>query len=69
MDEDIYRNPETRRVFYVGASRAKHYLDFVSLLSDHQEKILAERVSERSKKNVRLAIMAGLKVKVMAQKL
>lgn len=69
VDEDIYRNPETRRVFYVGASRAKHYLDFVSLLSDHQEKILAERVSERSKKNVRLAIMAGLKVKVMAQKL
>lgn len=44
IDDDTFRNPETKRIFYVGTSRAKHYLELVAILNSNQERALAERL-------------------------
>lgn len=64
IDDETFKNPETRRIFYVGTSRAKHYLDLIAILDTNQERILAERLTDNVQKNVRIAIMGGLKVKI-----
>lgn len=67
IDDDTFRNPETKRIFYVGTSRAKHYLELVAILNTNQERALAQRLSENGQINARIAIMGGLKVKIAAK--
>ena len=59
-----FKSAENRRIFYVGSSRAKNYLDYVSLLNDEEEKDMAEELIGVSKKNPRISIMGALKVKI-----
>lgn len=65
IDANTFKDAENRRVFYVGSSRAKNFLDLVTVLSDKEERILAEELTGSIKKNARMAIMSGLKVKIV----
>ena len=60
-DAQTFSNDEGRRLFYVGASRGKHYLNVAVLLSSEEEEALAEAIKEKGL-NSRLRIMNGLKV-------
>lgn len=64
IDANTFKDAESRRVFYVGSSRARNFLDLVTVLSDKEESLLAEELTGSSKKNVRMSIMSGLKVKI-----
>lgn len=61
---DSFSDFEHRKVYYVGASRAKHFLNFVSVLSEDGEKTLAEALTGEKNRTARMAIMRGLKVKI-----
>ena len=64
ISQDSFSSEEQRRVFYVGTSRAKHFLDFICVLSQSQEKQLAISLSQDVKRNARMAIMNGLRVRI-----
>ncbi|RRD63899.1 nuclease-related domain-containing DEAD/DEAH box helicase [Fretibacterium sp. OH1220_COT-178] len=55
---------ERRKVFYVGASRAKHFLNFIAVLSPEGEDKLAESLTGEKKRATRMAIMNSLRVKI-----
>lgn len=63
LDENVFANEETRRLFYVGASRAKHFLDIICVIDKANEISLAKDLSYNVK-NARLTIAKELKVKV-----
>ena len=65
VDEKTFRAEEERRVFYVGASRAKHFLDVFSVINDEKIPDLAEAITGTKNKNPKAAIGSGLKVKIM----
>ena len=65
VDEKTFESEEDRRVFYVGASRAKHFLDIFSLLRDEEISRIAEAISGTKNKNPKASIGSGLKVKIM----
>lgn len=65
VDEKTFNSSEERRVFYVGASRAKHFLDIFSLMDDIAISQLAEAITGTKNKNPKAAIGSGLKVKIM----
>lgn len=66
MDESSFLSEEAKRVLYVGASRAKHYLDIVTTMSDHQLNQTAEVLQGRPAKNPKTVIASLLKVKISA---
>lgn len=63
LDENAFAHDETRRLFYVGASRAKHFLDIICVIDKANEINLAKDLSNNVK-NARLTIAKELKVKV-----
>ncbi len=65
VDEKTFMSEEERRVFYVGASRAKHFLDVFSLISDEEIPDFAEAITGTRNKNPKASIGSGLKVKIM----
>lgn len=64
VNEETFKNDELRRVLYVGTSRAKHYLDFVTMLNDNQIMEFSEAISGQKSKNAKLIISSILKVKI-----
>ena len=68
VDVDIktFSSDEDRRVFYVGASRAKHLLDVFSVLNDNEIPQFAEAITGSKSKNPKAAIGSGLKVKLLS---
>lgn len=65
VDEKTFDSEEGRRVFYVGASRARHYLDIFAIIKDDQIPCFAEAVTGKKTKNPKAAIGSKLKVKIM----
>lgn len=65
VDEKTFKSEEERRVFYVGASRAKHFLDVFSLIDNEEISRFAEAITGIKNKNPKAAIGSGLKVKIM----
>lgn len=64
VDEKTFFSEEERRVFYVGASRAKHYLDIFSCVNDTKLVEIASLVGDGNIKNPKAAIGSGLKVRI-----
>lgn len=61
VDDKLFSSDEGRCLFYVGASRAKHFLNIAALLSPDEEDALSNSINADGK-NARLCIMNGLKV-------
>ena len=66
VDNSCFLDDEKRRVFYVGASRAKHYLDIVSVMSDEETNSMVLLLTGEKKKNAKLALGSSLKVKIVS---
>ena len=64
INDETFESAEARRIYYVGASRAKHYLDFISIINSQQEKKIGNALLSDGPKNSRMAIMKALKVSV-----
>lgn len=67
MDDSVFLNEEARRVLYVGASRARNILEFVSMLDDEQQRTIAEHLSGQVSKNAKFVIASQLKVKIAVE--
>lgn len=68
VDEESFCDDENKRLFYVGASRAKHHLDIV-FVGDEERLVNAEKdLSEDKYPNAMIGIARCLNVKPMANK-
>ncbi len=65
VDEKTFKSEEERRVFYVGASRAKHFLDVFSDVKEEDMLKFSEAITGTKNKNPKAAIGSGLKVKIL----
>jgi len=63
LDKSTFSTEGAKRLLYVGASRAKNYLDFIAVLNDNQLSEIAEQLTDKKQKFPRPAIAAQLKVK------
>lgn len=65
VDDKTFSIEEEKRVFYVGASRAKHYLDIFTCLDDAEVAKMAVSINEgKTVKNPKAMIGSKLKVKI-----
>lgn len=64
VDERTFSSDEERRVFYVGSSRARHYLEIFTVLNDDEIPKFATAITGGAAKNPKAAIGSGLKVKI-----
>ncbi|PTJ26488.1 ATP-dependent helicase, partial [Staphylococcus simulans] len=64
IDAETFKNDENRRVFYVGASRAKSQLELISVLSDAEEKEMIYSLTKGTGRR-RLLLSSNLKVKII----
>lgn len=62
VDDKNFDNAEGRRLFYVGASRAKHYLDIVCNVNETQLQSIAESIEGRKAIFPGSSIAKGLQV-------
>lgn len=68
IDALAFDTPEARNLFYVGASRAKDFLDIVAVLDSEDLQILAEVLNGRQPlKNIAAKIASTLKVRIMKE--
>lgn len=63
VDQETFADDESKRLFYVGASRAKHYLDIIHCESDEDLKELASELAGEESKRALVDIAKGLNVK------
>lgn len=63
LDEKTFQTEEGKRLFYVGASRGKHFLEIVSILDNKKIEELATQLAGKKPANPNLALMTYLKVK------
>ena len=63
VDENTFANEESKRLFYVGTSRAKHFLDIVYQGDNEGLSAIAEEVFDESVPTPILGIARGLNVK------
>lgn len=63
VDQETFADDTNRRLFYVGASRAKHYLDIIHCGDDNDLKILASELAGEASKRPLVDIAKGLNVK------
>lgn len=63
VDENTFSDDQSRRLFYVGASRAKHLLDILCVIDKANELKMAQCLAN-DVKNARLTLAQELKVKV-----
>ncbi len=68
VSDETFESSEARRIYYVGASRAKHFLDFVTTINSQQERKISVSLLSEGPKNPRMAIMKALKVSVKEYK-
>lgn len=66
VDDSCFLDDEKRRVFYVESSRAKHFLDIVSVMDDQHVNNMVVQLTGEEKKNARLALASFLKVKLVS---
>jgi DNA helicase IV len=67
VDEKTFASEEERRVFYVGSSRAKHYLEIFTCMDDEELVNMATAINNGvSVKNPKATIGSKLKVKIVA---
>lgn len=64
VDAETFSNNEERRVFYVGASRAKSYLEIVALANKEEEKLLYKTISKGESER-KAVLLSNLKTKVL----
>ena len=64
MDSTIFSTEENKRVFYVGSSRAKTFLDIFSCLTPDDEKIIVSQLSNQESSLTRFAITRDLNVNI-----
>lgn len=67
VDETTFETEESKRVFYVGTSRAKHFLEFVSVIDEKQLSLMADRLVGQKAKNAKLTLGSQLKVKLIVE--
>jgi hypothetical protein len=67
VDAATFETPEARNLFYVGASRARHFLDVVTVLDDAQLKALCDALSGQSDKKTVAKIASALKVRIVKE--
>lgn len=65
LDEQVFSDEEACRVFYVGTSRAKHFLEMVSVVNDYQLKLMAILLNKDIQSKPKAVISSALKVKVL----
>lgn len=63
VDQDTFADDENKRLFYVGASRAKHYLDIIHCGDEEDLKVLANELAGEESKRPLVDIAKGLNVK------
>jgi ATP-dependent exoDNAse (exonuclease V) beta subunit len=66
VDDSCFFDDEKRRVFYVGSSRAKHFLDIVSVMDDQHVSNMVAQLTGEEKRNTILAFASFLKVKLVS---
>ncbi|MBN2455167.1 MAG: AAA family ATPase [Sedimentisphaerales bacterium] len=64
MDDESFATDIAKMVLYVGASRAKHFLEFISVMNTEQLSRMAELICGRNTKNSKMIIGSQLKVKL-----
>jgi len=65
VNASTFESPESRNLFYVGASRAKGFLDIIALLDGEQMQALGEALTNAQiTKNVAAKIASTLKVRI-----
>ena len=65
VDASTFESNESRNLFYVGASRAKDFLDIIALLDDEQMRTLCGAlINDHTTKNVAAKIASTLKVRI-----
>ena len=67
VDKKTFSSKEERRVFYVGASRAKHFLEIFTIMNDCDIPKFAESITGLKTKNPKAAIGSSLKVKIASK--
>lgn len=63
INQGTFADDESKRLFYVGASRAKHYLDIIHCEADEDLNALASELAGEDSKRVMVDIAKGLNVK------
>ena len=63
IDTDTFANEENRRLFYVAASRAKHYLDIVYVGDDTQLSEVIQCIDDKKYPTPLIGVALGLNVK------
>ena len=63
IDKKSFSDEQTRRLFYVGASRAIHFLEILCVVDNQEELAMAYSFTENVK-NARLTLSKELKIKV-----
>jgi hypothetical protein len=64
VDDINFNNEEAKKIFYVGASRAKHLLEIISLVSEEQLSNIVYGLSSERSKQVKLMLGKYLEVKL-----
>jgi len=68
VDAHVFETEESCRVFYVGTSRAKHFLNVISIANEDELHYLAEVLCGQKQKNAKLSIASALKIKISDQR-
>ena len=63
VDESAFSNEENKRLFYVGASRAKHNLDIIFVGDTLQLEHIAETLNGKALPTAMIGLARGLSVK------
>ena len=63
VNQETFADDESKRLFYVGASRAMHYLDIIHCEDDEDLNTLASELAGEESKRAMLDIAKGLNVK------
>ena len=63
VDAETFEGNQSRNLFYVGASRAKHALDIITLADETELQKMAEALSGKEVKRSIAQIASSLKVK------
>ncbi|MBW0764000.1 MULTISPECIES: nuclease-related domain-containing DEAD/DEAH box helicase [Mammaliicoccus] len=64
IDEEQFKNDEQKRVFYVGASRAKSQLELITVLNADEQKKMFLKIS-KGKSSRKGVLLTDLKVKII----
>ncbi len=64
VNANSFKDEESKRVLYVGTSRAKHFLDFISVADDDELMKVEKALTGKNSKFPKMALDKGLKVKM-----